>query len=195
MLTNTEPTLHHDAVYDLFKSFDRSDTRRLMQRITALHVHTLMSSRILRDSDAVAMSNSMEVRFPLIDHRLVALTYNFPQAWHIKALRKSAKLTHYEKMNSYEEHNIKHLLYSAFVRDLPPGFGRRPKRGFRLPIERWLRAGWESELRSLFHSSNTLLNSKALQSEWAEWKTGNRKWIRLWTIAVLEKWNKMYIAK
>jgi asparagine synthase (glutamine-hydrolysing) len=194
VLAGTDVSVQERAVYDLFRSFDRPHNRKLMQRITAMHIHTFMSSRILRDSDAVAMSNSMEVRFPLIDHRLVALTYNFPQAWHIKSLRKSAKLTHYEKMNSYEGHNVKHLLYSAFVRDLPPGFGRRPKRGFRLPIEKWLKEGWESELRALFHSSNTFLSSTALQSEWAEWKNGTGKWDRLWTIAVLEQWNKMCIA-
>lgn len=194
LLTGTSSKSQEREVYDIFHSFDREPSQELLQRITGMHLHTFMSSRVLRDADAVSMSHSIEVRFPLIDHRLVELAYHLPQSWRIKSVGKAARMKNYEAENSYEKTKIKHLLYQAFKQDLPPDFGKRPKKGFKLPVSDWLKAGLKDELRAICHNPNSLLDPKALQVEWEQWERGDSSWSRVWTIGVLEKWHAKFMG-
>lgn len=160
----------------------------LLQRISYMHQRGFMMSRLLRDSDAVSMDHSIEVRFPIIDCRLVNLCFNLPDSWKIKHVNKTAKLKNYEKDNSYELNGVKHILYQAFKNDLPPQFGNRPKRGFKMPIEKWMKGGLLSDIENTFVAKNTLLEPVFLNKMLAEWKNGRENWTKVWTIYILEKW-------
>jgi asparagine synthase (glutamine-hydrolysing) len=76
---------------------------------------------MLTKVDLMSMRNSLEVRVPLLDHRVVELAFQIPGA---EKLRRGV---------------TKRVLKETFKDLLPPGHTRRPKSGFEIPISRWLR--------------------------------------------------------
>jgi asparagine synthase (glutamine-hydrolysing) len=76
---------------------------------------------MLTKVDLMSMRNSLEVRVPLLDHRVVELALQIPGA---QKLRGGV---------------TKRVLKDTFQNLLPPGHTRRPKSGFEIPIGRWLR--------------------------------------------------------
>jgi asparagine synthase (glutamine-hydrolysing) len=76
---------------------------------------------MLAKVDLMSMRHSLEVRVPLLDHRVVELALQIPGP---QKLRRGV---------------TKRLLKNAFRDLLPPGHTRRPKSGFEIPIGRWLR--------------------------------------------------------
>lgn len=171
-----------------FTTLDLDSRYTLLQRISYMHQRGFMMSRLLRDSDAVSMDHSIEVRFPVIDYRLVNLTFHLPDYWKIKNVTATAKLNNYEKENSYEVNGVKHLLYQAFKKDLPPQFGSRPKRGFKMPIEKWMRNGLKNDIEQTLTNKDSYLNTKILDKLNEGWKSGSVNWSKIWAIYTLEKW-------
>lgn len=193
MLAGFSDEFQHKTVYDTFNSFDHLNAKDLLQRITAMHLHTFMSGRVLTISDACAMAHSLEVRFPLIDHRLAESAFNLPQAWKVKHIRKAARLKNYESDNRLEETGIKHLLFQAFKNEFPDGFGNRSKKGFALPLNHWMRNGLREDLKSIIFDSQNYLPKKKLQDLFYKWQKGEISWSPLWVAFILEKWIKRYI--
>jgi asparagine synthase (glutamine-hydrolysing) len=91
-----------------------------------LDMTNYLRNTLLRDADVMGMAHALEIREPLLDHRLVERTMTVPGRW---------KLAHRQN---------KPLLARA-VPELPAAASARPKMGFTLPLETWLRGplrGW-----------------------------------------------------
>lgn len=177
-----------------FTKLELGGTYSLLQRISYMHQRGFMMSRLLRDADAVSMDHSIEVRFPVIDYRLVNLAFNLPDDWKIKNVKATVKLTNYEKENSYEANGVKYLLYQAFKKDLPAQFGARPKRGFKMPIEKWMRGGLMHDIEETFKTSMHLLSTTYTDEILKDWKNGKTNWTRVWSIYILKKWIQRNLA-
>lgn len=186
------PAFNKNTVWQHFKRYDAGNSYAPLNRLSHLHMRTFMMSRLLRDSDAVSMDHSIEVRFPLIDSRLVNYLWKLPQQWKIKDIKQAAQLSNYEKENSYELNGVKHLLYQAFKNDLPPSFGKRPKRGFRMPIEKWLKGELNQRVKDTLLSGNTYMDTRALQQLVQQWEKGQANWSQIWALYVLECWIKKH---
>ena len=183
-----ELTTQKSSTQNQFATLDIGSRYSLLQRISYMHQRGFMKSRLLRDADAVSMDHSIEVRFPIIDQRLVNLVFHLPDDWKIKNVKATAKLTHYEKENSYEVNGVKHLLYQAFKNDLPPQFGTRPKRGFKMPIENWMKNGLKHDIEQTLTNKDSYLDTKLLNKLNESWKSGIVNWSKIWAIYTLEKW-------
>jgi asparagine synthase (glutamine-hydrolysing) len=85
-----------------------------------LDVHTYLLEDILAKVDRASMMASLEARVPLLDPDIVRTAFSVPPAWRLRGRRGKV------------------LLKEAFARDLPPGHLDRPKKGFGIPIARWL---------------------------------------------------------
>lgn len=162
----------------------------LLQRLSYMHQRGFMMSRLLRDSDAVSMDHSIEIRFPIIDYRLVNLTFNLPDVWKIKNVKATSKLKNYEKENSYETNGVKHILYQAFKNDLPPLFGARPKRGFKMPIEKWMRGCLLQDIENTILEEQEWLNKEQIKHIFDSWNKKEEFWMKVWSIYILLKWKK-----
>jgi asparagine synthase (glutamine-hydrolysing) len=137
-----------------------------------------MSNTLLRDTDAMSMAHSLEVRVPFVDTRLVDYVLSLPGAW---------KLNHGTK-------GPKPLLADALADLLPRDFLARPKMGFTLPFERWLQQNLRTEVSSMLEDASMLsvpaLNSAAVQKLWRNFLQKPRAvgWSRPWSLYVLAKW-------
>lgn len=159
-----------------------------LQRLMSLHLKYFMQSRLLRDSDVVSMAHSLEVRFPLIDYRIVQFSWHLPDRWKLKKIRQTAKLNHYESESGYAVSGIKHLMFQAFKKDLPPHFDKRPKRGFRLPIDTWMETILAKTIEEQLTNDKTYLNCSLLKQYWENWQQGKTSWSVIWALFVFEKW-------
>ena len=80
-----------------------------------------MRDVLLRDADVMSMAHGLEVRVPLLDQDVVELVARLPGEFKLDA------------------HRDKGLLVDAIGDVLPPAVTRRPKMGFTLPFQAWLR--------------------------------------------------------
>ena len=131
-----------------------------------------MSNMLLRDTDAIGMSQSLEIRVPFLDRRVLDYAYALPGQ---SRLPKSAP--------------GKYLLRRCFADMLPEELACRSKTGFTLPIGRWLKG----PLRELGEDSigrlkrTGLLRPEAIDSIWNKFQAGNdtRYWSRAFALCVL----------
>jgi asparagine synthase (glutamine-hydrolysing) len=128
---------------------------------------------LLRDTDVMSMAHSLEVRVPLLDHRLVEAVLRLP-GW----VQRNGR-------------GPKALLVDALGPDLPPMIRERhDKRGFAFPLDFWLRRGLE--ISPILLSENSRFKSKLLTSAIgyvleAYWN-GRMHWSRLWALGILTGW-------
>ena len=153
-------------------------TSDVINQISVLELNGYMSNTLLRDTDAMSMAHSLEVRVPFVDTKLVDYVLSLPGEW--KLDRGSA--------------GPKPLLADALSDLLPRDFLARPKMGFTLPFEKWLQQNLRKEVSSVLEDASMLsgpaLNSGAVQKLWRNFLHKPRAvgWSRPWSLYVLAKW-------
>ena len=135
----------------------------LEERISLLELKQYMQVQLLRDTDAMSMSHSLEVRTPLVDRQLICDLFRIPPQ-HRHA--GPAKL----------------LLREAPSKPVPDDLWKRPKQGFTLPISDWLRSG---ELPIVL-PNHPIFDANALARIDRDFKSGRVHWSRIWALLVLE---------
>jgi len=132
-----------------------------VQNLDAVNAHSLlelslyMANMLLRDTDQMSMAHALEVRVPLLDHRLV---------------ESVARLPGHLKVTPGRSSRIKGLLVDALPVSLPEQVLRRPKMGFVLPWEYWLRQALRDRVAGVLSDemllANVGLNPAGVQSLW-----------------------------
>lgn len=135
-----------------------------------------LSNTLLRDTDAMSMAHSLEVRVPLIDHLLVERLLSLPGALKVAPQQP------------------KKLLVDA-VGDLPPEIVNRPKRGFELPFKHWLLGELREQVEAAFAAPelNQLFQRQGVQALWQDFLQGRVTWSRVWSIYVLGEWMRLHL--
>ena len=146
-----------------------------MTLVSYAESRTYMHDVLLRDTDQMSMAHGLEVRVPLLDHRLAEYVMGLPEA--AKAPNSTPK----------------RLLLDALASELPVSV-RRPKRGFVLPLDPWmrneLRQFCEHHLGSDGLSRRSGLDAHAVQSVWQSFVSndGTVSWSRPWALIALDAW-------
>jgi len=137
-----------------------------IQAVSAAEILGYMEPMLLRDSDQMSMAVGLELRVPLLDHRLVELALSLPGGW--KAGRPA-----------------KRLLVDAFKDLLPAAVWDRPKQGFALPMDSWMRGPLLEFCRHGAEAAKKALGTAFVDGAQAGFGAGKLHWTRLWQIAVL----------
>jgi len=152
-----------------------------VNRISYLESRCYMLNTLLRDADFMSMSQGLEVRVPLIDHQLAKAVLSLPGAW---------------KLNS----TPKKLLVEALAGSLPDDVVHRPKRGFTLPFEHWMRQELRSEIAPVLAQKHIkdgplggLLDGNQVQNIWEDFLRGTVSWSRPWSLYVLQRWCELHL--
>jgi asparagine synthase (glutamine-hydrolysing) len=147
--------------------------------VSQLEIRSYMVNTLLRDTDAMSMAHSLEVRVPLLDRELVEYVVALPESW--KRRRGSRKP----------------LLADALVDLLPQEVIGQPKRTFTLPWERWLRGPLQSEVEAgLAEPARALqpfLDRAAVRKVWQDFLGRRTSWSRPWSLYVLNQWARRYL--
>jgi asparagine synthase (glutamine-hydrolysing) len=165
----------------LLETLSRAQSLDPVNRVSYLEARCYMLNTLLRDSDFMSMAHGLEVRVPLIDHRLARRVLALPGSW---------------KLNSGTP---KPLLVRALGGQLPEKIVHRAKRGFALPFEHWLRDALrpvvEESLRNIGDGVlGTLICERAALVVWEDFLEGRTSWSRPWSLYVLQRWCQLHLS-
>lgn len=164
------PALHHH-----FTAAWEAGPRDYLTRLQYVDLLTYLPENILVKADRASMAASLELRCPLLDHRLVELALRLP-----RALR-------------YDGQRQKVLLRHLVAKDLGPAFVERPKNGFQMPLRRWLKEEVAAILRERFLPAGAplyrLCRREAVGELLARFLNGQTDLSEdLWRLLVLDEW-------
>ena len=153
--------------------YERLESNRSISAITKAEISTYLQNVLLRDTDQMSMAHALEVRVPFLDHQLLEYVYS---------LKDPVKYPITPKK----------LLVDATHDLLLPEVVNRPKMGFVLPWDTWLKRELKSfadeKLQAL--GERHFIDAPFLQTLWAAFLKGSQyiTWARIWQLVVLEAW-------
>ncbi len=150
-----------------------------LMQILYIDIKYYLQNDILVKVDRASMANSLEVRVPFLDHRIVEYLFSMPLKYKIRFLK------------------TKWILKKMMKNYLPKKNVFRPKKGFGIPIAKWIKNGMKNEISNLFNKENIeklgIFNYNYIEqllNEHLEGKINNRK--KIWTLISLVYWHKNY---
>lgn len=154
---------------------------RLLHRMMLADQLTYLPDDQLAKMDRVSMAVSLELRVPLLDHRVAEYSWRLPAT--LKVRDGTGKWL------------LKELLYRLVPRDLVD----RQKQGFSVPIDGWLRGqlrDWAEELlRPEALARDGLLNSDPIREKWKALKNGRSEdALAMWSVLMLQAWRERWAA-
>jgi asparagine synthase (glutamine-hydrolysing) len=152
-----------------------------VNRVSYLESRCYMLNTLLRDADVMSMSQGLEVRVPLIDHQLAKTVLALPGKWKLNGTPKK-------------------LLVAALAGSLPDEIVHRPKRGFTLPFEHWMRQELQPEIEAALNEKRIsegplgeLLCANQVREVWKDFLDGKTSWSRPWSLYVLQRWCELHL--
>ncbi len=159
--------------------FAETEGHDLLTRILKLDLNTYLADGVLAKVDRMSMANSLEVRSPLLDHKVVEFAFSLPRSF---------------KMEGRQGKKILRRMSAKRVGD---EVARAPKSGFAPPLAGWLRNELADVFRDLVlensHGVHLLLESKKVRKMYEEHVSRKFNHARpLWLMLSFEMWFRSF---
>lgn len=152
-----------------------------VERMQYLDTRTYLPDDILTKVDRASMATALEVRVPLLDHRVVAFSWTLPPAMKVGS-------------------GIgKRLLRRVLYRYVPRALVERPKMGFAMPIQGWLRRELRDWAETLLDERRLaregIFNPGPIRARWREHLDQTQNWdSQLWVVLMFQAWKERWLA-
>ena len=156
----------------------REEMPDFRERMTLYDLATYLPDDILVKVDRASMAASLELRSPLLDHRVVEWAWTLPFA-----------------MKVHEE-ETKWILRQVLYRYVPPALVDRPKTGFGVPLDHWLRGplrDWAEETLRPGRLEEAGLRAEPVHAAWRRFLDGTGGQFELWAILMFMAWRQRWV--
>jgi len=170
LVTGSKESAQGDRISEVLESH-LSEVEKMM----ALDSFNYLPGDILVKVDRASMSTGLEIRAPLLDHRIVEYASRLPLELKLK------------------DGVGKRLLRQVLYEYVPKKLIERPKMGFAVPLAEWLRGplkNWASDLLDRqWLASQGVLDPDLVSEKWREHLSGHRNWEhQLWGVLMFQSW-------
>lgn len=171
-----------DSFRLLFEQYMACDSRYFVDQALYADVEMYLPGALLTKLDIAAMAHGLETRCPLLDHQLMEFAARLPVDW---------KVTGW---------GTKVLLRRVGRRWLPAAVLKRPKQGFGIPIDEWLRRELQPIVRDCVLGGRALARGyfvrAPLEQLVEDHMQGQWNWsYQLWNLLMLELWHRAFVDK
>ena len=148
-----------------------------VEQMCLLDQITYLPDDILAKVDRAAMAVSLETRVPMLDHRVVEFAWRVPMHQKIRG------------------GSTKWLLRQMLYRHVPRELIERPKQGFAVPLDQWLRGPLRDWAQHLLDPARLraegFFDAGMVNRCWEEHQRGQRNWqYRLWNVLMFQAWHE-----
>lgn len=145
------------------------------QQMMALDFVTYLPDDILVKVDRAAMASSLETRAPFLDHKLIEYVSKIPHSL------------------KFKNNQGKWILKKILQQYVPKNLTDRPKMGFGIPLDSWLRGPLRDWAENLLNEKKLqqdgYFNPKLIRDKWKEHLSGKKNWQnQLWNVLMFQAW-------
>jgi len=145
------------------------------ESVMAMHLQQYLPDDLLVKVDRAAMAVSLETRAPFLDHRIVEFAWRLPLNFKMRG------------------QSTKWILKKMLARHVPLELFDRPKRGFSVPVDEWLRGplrGWAEDLLSASRlRDDGYFRPNLIRQAWGAHLSGrSNRQAQLWTVLMFQSW-------
>ena len=171
-----------DSADKILVHFNSPNARDLVDRMLYTDLVTRIPDHLLPIVDRMSMAHGLEVRPPLLEHRMVELAGRLPANLKLRGTK------------------LKYILRQVAARYLPRELVERPKQGFGFPLARWMRTDLARLLREVISDSRFIMagvfSRPYVERLLHEHLDGRRDHnFRLWILFNLEVWHRLSLEQ
>lgn len=167
-----------EACDELFGGFDKIDNLNFINQMMAIDYKTFMSDDVLTKVDRATMSVSLEGREPLLDHRIIEYLARVPIEL------------------KYKNREGKYLLRQILYKYLPKEMVDKPKSGFQIPLNEWLRGELRDKVErylSIEELDCEIFNIDEVQELKKRFFDGEESGTQIWFILMYQMWKEQWL--
>ncbi|MBU1487680.1 asparagine synthase (glutamine-hydrolyzing) [bacterium] len=169
-----------DPFQEVREQLKGCDATNLLEKMLCLDMRFYLADNMLVKIDRASMANSLEGRVPFLDHTLVEFVTSLPANLKLRGL------------------TTKYILKKAMKKRLPKGIANRPKKGFGIPVARWIKGELKELVLDMVNPTKIKREGffcpqyiDRLLADHFKGRKDNRKLI--WTLLVFELWHQKYM--
>jgi len=162
------------------KLFSKVKDQGMLDQMLYIDTKTWLPDDLLIKADKMTMANSLELRVPLLDHRVLEFAASLP--------------AHY-KLRGF---SLKYILKRAISKRVPAAILKRKKAGFPVPYDSWMRGDLKDWLSGILLDRETsargYFRKSTVEKILSENASSGRYSKELFSLAVLELWHRQFLA-